>query len=86
MKEETEKQINTPLAQQDYFENFLEEFEEENDSENGFQFLEEIECEDNPKESDCSAISVNLENEEEYNSDTDINSSEIDELMNMINS
>jgi len=27
-----------------------------------------------------------LENEEEYNSDTDINSSEIDELMNMINS
>lgn len=82
MKEETEKQINTPLAQQDYFENFLEEFEEEN----GFQFLEEIECEDNPKESDCSAISVNLENEEEYNSDTDINSFEIDELMNMINS
>ncbi|KAL4083518.1 hypothetical protein QTP88_028834 [Uroleucon formosanum] len=59
LKEETEKQINTPLAQQDYFEN----------------------C-----ESDCSAISVNLENEEEYNSDTDINSSEIDELMNMINS
>ena len=82
MKEEQEKQVNPPLAQQDYFEKLLEEFEE--DSNNELQ-LEEIECEDNTKESDCSVISVNLENEEQ-NSDIDIDSTEIDELMNMINS
>jgi len=83
LKEEQGKQVNPPLAQQDYYEKLLEEFEE--DSNNELQ-LEEIECEDNTKESDCSIISLNLENEEEQNSDIDIDSTEIDELMNMINS
>ncbi|KAL5237605.1 hypothetical protein ACI65C_005015 [Semiaphis heraclei] len=96
LKEEQERQVNPPLAQQDYYEKLLEEFEEdsnnelqleeiEEDSNNELQ-LEEIECEDNTKESDCSVISVNLENEEEENSDIDIDSTEIDELMNMISS
>ncbi|KAL4118956.1 hypothetical protein QTP88_011834 [Uroleucon formosanum] len=75
-----EKQVNPPLAQQDYYEKLLEEFEE--DSNNEVQ-LEKIEYEDNTKESDCSVISVNLENEEEQNSDIDTDSTE---LMNMINS
>lgn len=96
MKEEQEKQVNPPLAQQDYYEKLLEEFEEDSNNElqleeieedgNDELQLEEIECEDNTKESDCSVISVNLENEEEQNSDIDIDSTEIDELMNMINS
>lgn len=80
MKEKTEKQV-IPVPHQDYFEKLIEEFEEDGDNE--LQFQEEIECEDNVKEGDCS---VNLESEEEYNSDIDINSTEIDELMTMINS
>ncbi|KAL4126678.1 hypothetical protein QTP88_010887 [Uroleucon formosanum] len=61
----------------------LEEIEE--DGNNELQ-LEEIECEDNTKESDCSVISINLGNEEEQNSDIDIDSTEIDKLMKLINS
>jgi hypothetical protein len=59
LKEEQEKQVNPSLAQQDYYEKLLEEFEE--DSNNELQ-LEGIECEDNTKESDYSVTSVNLEN------------------------
>jgi len=78
LKEETKKEVIPP---QDYYEKLLEEFEEDSDKE--FQIIEEIdEGNYEDKESDCSR-SVTLENEEEYNSD--IESAEIDELLNMIN-
>ncbi|KAF0710368.1 Uncharacterized protein FWK35_00026307 [Aphis craccivora] len=79
LKEEQEKHMNPPLAHQDYYEKLLEEFEEDSNNEL------EIECEDYTKENDCNVINVNLENEEQ-NLDIDIDSTEIDEFMNMINS